>query len=128
MSETTTTYADTRWPWRITITYADGSVRNDDYADDFQPLGFAQHLSSKPNVVRVEVTTVYVNGEQVSPVETGAGADEVTVPASVLTALIGAPATENAQRLAMDKAQGLLTAHYRASRETTTDPEKEDQQ
>jgi hypothetical protein len=59
--------ADTRWPWRITATYADGSVRKDDYASDFEPLGFAQHLSQKPNVTRVEVTTVFVAGEQVSP-------------------------------------------------------------
>lgn len=69
-TETATTapaYADTRWPWRITTTYADGSVRSEDYSEEFQPLGFAQHLSRKPNVVRVEVTTVFTDGKQVSP-------------------------------------------------------------
>lgn len=38
-------------------------------------------------------------------------ADEVPVPVSVLTELIGAPGTENAQKLAMDDVQRLLTAH-----------------
>jgi hypothetical protein len=60
----------TRWPWHVTVTYADGTVREDDYAADFDPVGFAQHLSRKPSVTRVEVTTVFVSGEQVSPAST----------------------------------------------------------
>ena len=64
-TETATTYIG--WPWHIKTTYTDGSVREDDYADDFEPLGFAQHLSRKPNVVKVEVATVFINGEPTSP-------------------------------------------------------------
>jgi hypothetical protein len=67
MSETTTIYDGTRWPWRLTVTYADGTVREDDYASDFDPAGFARHLSQKPDVTKVEVTTVFARGKQVSP-------------------------------------------------------------
>jgi hypothetical protein len=70
-------YADTRWPFRLTVTYTDGRVRTDDYAADFGPegsggpLGYARHLSGRPGVERVEVTTVFVAGQQAA----GEGAD-----------------------------------------------------
>jgi hypothetical protein len=58
---------DTRWPWHSKTTYKDGSVRENDYAADFDPAGFARHLSSKPNVAQVELTTMFVGGIQVTP-------------------------------------------------------------
>lgn len=60
------------WPWHVTATYADGSVQENDYAGDFDPIGFARHLSSRPNVVRVDVATSFVAGEQVTPTTTEA--------------------------------------------------------
>lgn len=59
-------YAAARWPWRMTTTMTSGEVREDDYDADFDPLGFARHVSSKPGVERVEVATAFVNGEQVA--------------------------------------------------------------
>jgi hypothetical protein len=67
--EITPTYADLIWPWNITITYADGKVVNKgEYADGVDPMDYARYMSERSNVVRVQVTTVFINGEQVSPV------------------------------------------------------------
>ena len=59
------------WPWRITVTKTDGTSRTDDYAaadlPGQDPIGMARYLSTKPGVARVDVSTVFVAGEQVSP-------------------------------------------------------------
>ena len=65
------TSTETRWPWHMTVTHTDGAVREDDYADGVggRPIGeYAQYLSSLPDVARVELTTVFVAGEQVTSV------------------------------------------------------------
>jgi len=59
------------WPWRITVTKEDGTTRTDDYAAadlaGQDPIGMARHLSGKPGVVRVDVSTAFAAGEQISP-------------------------------------------------------------
>jgi hypothetical protein len=54
------------WPWHMKVTYADGSIREDDYANAADPVGLARFKSSKVNVERVELTTVFVAGEQIA--------------------------------------------------------------
>jgi hypothetical protein len=65
------TYADTRWPWRITVTKDDGTSRSEDYAAESiggRPVTeFARWKSEQAGVTRVELTTAFVAGEQVSP-------------------------------------------------------------
>lgn len=56
-------FAATQWPWRVKITYTDGRVREDDYADDFDPAAYARHVSGRPEVARVEVTVAFVDGQ-----------------------------------------------------------------
>lgn len=56
------------WEWHIKITYTNGNVRENDYSAEFSPADFALFLSERSNVARVEITTAFVNGEQVSPV------------------------------------------------------------
>ena len=63
-------YADTRWPWRVTITKADGTSTSENYSDDFDPIGFAQHVSENNDVTRVDLATSFVAGEQVTPTTT----------------------------------------------------------
>lgn len=65
----TITRADTRWPWRITVTYEHGGTAANDYADHFEPAGFAQKLSKNPDIKRVDLTTAFADGEQVAPPE-----------------------------------------------------------
>lgn len=65
-------YAAARWPWRMTTTFTNGDVREDDYAADFDPVGFAKHVSAKPDVDHVELSTRFVGGEQVTPAHTEA--------------------------------------------------------
>lgn len=58
------------WPWRITVIKDDGTSPEHDYSEEFagQPITeLARHLSAKPGVVRVELSTVFVAGEQISP-------------------------------------------------------------
>ena len=57
------------WPWRITVTKTDGTVSTSDYtdSDDFHVIGFARHMSAQPNVTRVNVSTAFAAGEQISP-------------------------------------------------------------
>jgi hypothetical protein len=55
------------WPWHIKITYADGRVREDDYSEEFDPLGHARQVSGRPDVARVEVSVAFVGGEAVAP-------------------------------------------------------------
>ena len=63
------------WPWHMRVTHTDGTVREEDYhaqdyAADFDTIGFARHLSSRPNVARVDLATSFVAGEQVTPTTT----------------------------------------------------------
>ena len=58
------------WPWLMKVTRTDGSVREDDYGAITDPAGLARFLSTKPDVVRVELSTAFVAGEQVSPLVT----------------------------------------------------------
>jgi hypothetical protein len=69
VSEITPGYAGTRWPWHIEVTCADGTVREYDYEPDNDAAGYARFLSAKPGVTQVNLTTVFIGGEQVSPVE-----------------------------------------------------------
>jgi len=86
-------YTDTRWPWRLTVTYKDGAIRTDDYSSDFGPegsggpLGYARHLSQQPNVERVGVTTAFADGQQVAgePADMIIRWDEVRTGDLVLT-------------------------------------------
>lgn len=58
------------WPWRIRVTKADGTSPEQDYSEEFagRPITeLARHLSAKPGVVRVDLVTSFVAGEQVSP-------------------------------------------------------------
>lgn len=59
------------WAWHMKITYTNGNVRENDYSTEFGPADFALFLSKRPNVARVEITTAFVNGEQVSPYDLG---------------------------------------------------------
>jgi hypothetical protein len=61
------TQAGRNWPVRVTVTYADGTSRTADYAEDFEPFGFARHVSEASNVVRVDVATSFIGGWQVAP-------------------------------------------------------------
>ena len=63
-------YKDTRWPWRITVTRDDGTSRTNDYEDGYggRPIPeFAAYMSNQPGVARVDVSTAFIAGEQVSP-------------------------------------------------------------
>lgn len=60
-------YTDTRWPWHIKVTRTDGTVTENDYSADFDPIGYAEHTSRRPEVERVEVTVAFAAGEAVSP-------------------------------------------------------------
>lgn len=60
------TYTDTRWPWHIKVTRTDGTVTEDDYSDEFEPLGYARQASTQPGVVRVDVSVSFADGEAVA--------------------------------------------------------------
>lgn len=67
------------YQWRIKVTKTDGTTPEHDYEAEFagRPITeLARHLSAKPGVVRVELCTAFVAGEQVSPV-TGVPLDTV---------------------------------------------------
>lgn len=55
------------WPWHVKVTYTDGTARENDFTDDFDPVKYAEHVSSRPNVVRVDVSVSFVDGQAVSP-------------------------------------------------------------
>jgi hypothetical protein len=57
------------WPWRVRITSSDGRVKEDNYSSDFDPVGFARYISHQAGVERVEVTTAFADGNQVTPKE-----------------------------------------------------------
>lgn len=63
----TTDRAATRWPWRMKTTYKDGTTREDDWADEVDAVGLAKFKSEQAAVERVELTTVFTAGQQVSP-------------------------------------------------------------
>jgi hypothetical protein len=65
------TYADTRWPWRIKVTRTDGTFTVEDYGSEFDPVDFAKWASAKPGIERVELSVTFVNGEAVAAVAAG---------------------------------------------------------
>ena len=63
-------YGDTCWPWRITVTRADGTSDTDNYSGNYggRPVTeYAAYMSRQDGVTRVDVSTTFAAGEQVNP-------------------------------------------------------------